>query len=164
MIMHQITLTYDESMVRKAIFRFWKRTVGLVYPVALIMMTLIFLILLYQGNRSWWIGALGAVLLISFLMILTLYLVHFRNAWHKFREMGSPVASFIVAENSATISSSAGTSTFPWSAIKEVWRYDDLWLLFFSKSQFMTFPSAQVSEEVQDYILHHIQQAGGRID
>ncbi|KTC98434.1 YcxB family protein [Legionella erythra] len=162
--MHQITLTYDESMVRKAIFRFWKRTVGLVYMLALVLMTILFAILLYQGNRSWLVGALGAVLLISFLMILTLYLVHFRNAWYKFKEMGSPVASFIAAENSATISSSAGSSTFPWSAIKEVWRYDDLWLFFFSKSQFVTFPSAQVSEEVQTYILQRIEHAGGRID
>lgn len=162
--MHQITLTYDESMVRKAIFRFWKRTVGLVYMLALMLMAIFFVILLYQGNRSWLVGALGAVLLISLLMILTLYLVHFRNTWSKFKEMGSPVASFIAAENSATISSSAGSSSFPWSAIKDVWRYDDLWLFFFSKSQFMTFPSAQVSEEIQTYILQRIQHAGGHID
>lgn len=163
MIMHQITLTYDEGIVRKAVFRFWKRTIGLFYLVALVILTILFFVLLYQGNRSWLIGVLGTALVFSLIFIVTLYLVHFRQSWHKFKEMGTPVATFIATESSATISSRAGTSTFPWSAIKEVWRYDDIWLLFFSKNQFVTFPCAQVSHDVQVYVLEHIQRAGGRI-
>ncbi len=109
-------------------------------------------------------GMTAAVFFFGAMFVAAVYVVHYRNALQKFRDMGSPRAILRMAEDSFTVTSGAGSSTLPWSSIIEVWKLKNCWLLLFSKAQFMTLPLACISEEIQAFLLNRIAAGGGKID
>ncbi len=160
---YETTLIFTESLVRQAVFAFWRRTIGIGFVVALVVNAFSLGLLIVQGNTSWLIGVLATVLALGVVFIAFLYFVHYRNSLRKFREMGSPHANFRAEEATFTISSDIGTTTLQWSAIKELWQFSGVWLLLYSKAQFSTLPLADLSAEIQAFILQRVQVAGGKI-
>lgn len=77
--------------------------------------------------------------------------------------MGTPQASFLAEDASFTITSGLGSVTVGWSSIREVWRFEQFWLLLFSKGQFSTSPLACVPAEMQAYIQQRVRATGGKI-
>ena len=160
---YETTLIYTEPLVRQAVFAFWRRSIGIGYVIALVVTASSLGLLIAQGNTSWLIGALATALAFGVLLIVLLYLVHYRNSLNKFREMGSPHATFHAEEAGFTISSGIGTTTLQWSAIKELWQFSGVWLFLYSKAQFSTLPLAGLPPEMQAFILQRVQAAGGKI-
>ncbi len=160
---HQSTLTYTEPLVRKAVFAFWRRTVGIGFFIALGLLSCSLILLIWQGDRSWVVGALGAFLVFGLGFALLVYVVHFRNALAKFRGMGAPTATLLVDDASFTMASGLGSTTLQWSAVTEVWRFPSFWLVLFSKAQFVTFPLASVTADTQSFILKRVAAAGGKV-
>jgi hypothetical protein len=62
-----------------------------------------------------------------------------------------------------SLSSAAGTTTLPWSAVCDVWRFESCWLLLLSKSQFVTLPLADLSAEAAEFIRTQVLAAGGKV-
>ena len=118
---------------------------------------------LAEGDRSWLVGLVAALVLIGVLLPLMVYLVHYRNSIGKFRQMAEPLAEFIADEDQFTLSSSLGATTLKWNAVTEVWRLETLWLLLFSKAQFVTLPLEGMSEQMRSFILDKVRAAGGKI-
>ena len=92
-----------------------------------------------------------------------LYVIHFRNAVRKFNAMGNPCAELTVSKESFTLSSGLGTTTLRWSAVSELWQFPEVWLLFFSKAQFITLPLEGLSQESMAAIVQNVEVAGGKI-
>ena len=82
---HSTTLTCDESLIREAVFRFWRRTVGWRFPIALAVVAVSLGTLLLGGDRSWFVGVEASVLVLVIGFVVALYAVHYRNAMAKFR-------------------------------------------------------------------------------
>ena len=61
------------------------------------------------------------------------------------------------------MASAIGTTTFNWSTIKEIWQFDDFWLLLFSRAQFATLPTACLPAEMRDFIAEKVRSAGGKV-
>jgi len=160
---YETTLIFSEPLVRQAVFAFWRRTIGIGYVIALVVSVFSLGLLIAQGNTSWLIGALATALAFGVLFVVFLYVGHYRNSLNKFREMGSPHATFLAEEASFTIGSSIGTTTLQWSAIKELWQFSGIWLLLYSKAQFSTLPLTDMPPEMQAFILQRVQEAGGKI-
>jgi hypothetical protein len=157
------SLLYTEPLVRRAVRRFSVRVVGWIYPLALVLMLASILMDLLRGDHSWWVGVMGAVLAMAVVFPIFLYRNQLSAALFKFRALkGEPVV-FQVSESSFAIRSAAGSAELPWHAITEVWRYDDCWLLLFSKAHFMTFPLANVTSEMQSFVLERIREKGGKL-
>jgi len=156
-------LEYDERLLRRAAFAFWRRTTGLRTLVAAAISAIALGYLVCAGNRSWVVGMLGTGLAIAFLLMVAVYQVHYRRAIAKFRAMGEPRAMLRADDAGFTLSSSIGTSTLPWSAISEVWQFPGFWLLLFSRSQFSTLPTDNISPEMQELIVSRVAAAGGKI-
>ncbi len=161
---HQAKLHYDEALLREALFGFWWRTVTGRLLVAMVVCIAGFVYFWVSGDRSWIIGAFGAALLFGVGMIAAVFFVHSANMKRKFRDMGSPEATFTAFESSFSVASGAGSSTIPWSSVTEVWKLKRCWLLLFSRAQFITLPLASVPEEMRTFILQRIADAGGRTD
>lgn len=157
------TLEYSEALVREAVRAFWRRTVGVGFVVALTLLAGSLAVLLWHGDRSWFVGAIGAFLLFGLAFAALVYTVHLRNALAKFRGMGPPVATLELADDTFTVASGLGRSSLPWSAVTEVWRYPTFWLLLFSKSQFITLPLASLPADAQTFILARVAAAGGKV-
>ena len=160
---HHATLIYAEPLLRQAVFAFWRRSVGVGFVVALAVVAISLGVLIGQGETSWLVGVLATVLALGIAFVVALYFVHYRNSLRKFREMGSPQATFLAEESSSTFSSSIGTATFQWSAVKELWQFPGVWLLLYSKAQFSTLPLTCLPPEMQAYVAQRIRAAGGKV-
>jgi hypothetical protein len=142
---------------------YWRKTVGFGLVVGVALMTVFLSWLLVNGDRSWIVGLVAAVILLGVLMPAAVYVVHYRNSMGKFREMSQPVAELVADEDAFTFSSDRGTTSLKWDAVKEVWRFESLWLLLFSKAQFVTVPLENVPSPMQAFILDRVRASGGKI-
>ena len=161
---HETTLIYSETLLRQAVFAFWRRSVGVGFIVALLVGALGLIVLIAQGVASWLAGALAAVLVLGIGFAAAVYFVHYRKSLRKFRQMDKPQATFRADESSFTMSSDIGTTTLQWSAVKELWQFPSVWLLLYSKAQFSTLPLACLSPETQAYIVQRVRASGGKVD
>jgi drug/metabolite transporter (DMT)-like permease len=161
---HETTLIYSETLLRQAVFAFWRRSVGVGFIVALLVGALGLIVLIAQGVASWLAGALAAVLVLGIGFAAAVYFVHYRKSLRKFRQMDKPQATFRADESSFTMSSDIGTTTLQWSAVKELWQFPSVWLLLYSKAQFSTLPLACLPPETQAYIVQRVRESGGKVD
>ncbi|MBD7923192.1 YcxB family protein [Xanthomonas sp. Sa3BUA13] len=161
--MHRATLSYDKKLIRQAVASYWWRVVGLRYVVALALVAGPLVFLVRGGNASWLVGVLASVLALGFALPVALYAIHYRNSLLKLDAMGTPLGTLAASETSLSLSSGAGTTTMPWSAVREVWRFDSYWLLLLSKSQFVTLPLADLSPEAAEFIRTRVLAAGGKV-
>jgi hypothetical protein len=160
---HIATLEYTESLLQEAVFAFWMRTVGVGFLAALALLLGSLVFLVWRGDRSWFVGALGAFFVLGVGLASVVYFVHLRNAMAKFRGMGAPIATLSFDDASFSMSSGLGSTSLHWSAVTEIWRFPTFWLLLFSKAQFVTVPLATVSSEAQAFILSRVSAAGGKV-
>lgn len=160
---HETTLIYSESLLRQAVFAFWRRSVGLGFILMLVALAASLGVLVALGAASWLIGTLAAVVVIAAALAAALYVVHYRNSLRKFREMDKPRATFRADESSFTMSSDVGTTTLQWSAVKELWQFPSVWLLLYSKTKFSTLPLACLPPETQAFVLQRVRAAGGKV-
>lgn len=161
---HEATLIYSTALLRQAVFAFWRRSVGVGFFVALFIAAIGLVVLVALGQSSWIIGGLATVLAVGVAFAIVIYVVHYRRSLQKFRQMDKPQALFRAEESSFTMSSDIGTTTLQWSAVKELWQFQNVWLLLYSKAQFTTLPLACLSPETQAYIVQCVRDAGGRVD
>lgn len=157
------TLIYSESLIKKAVLSFWWRTVGVKFLIALALIIFGLASGYRAGNQSWVMGVLVSVLFFGVAIIVALYVVHYKGAIKRFKAMGEPTATLTITSETCTFVSGAGAATLPWSAITEVWQFSDYWLLFYSKAQFSILPLANLSSDIQDFIVQHVNDAGGKI-
>jgi hypothetical protein len=160
---HQVTLHYDEQLLRRVALSFWWRVVGLPFLVFLVLATVWVVVLIADGDRSWMVGSLATVLAFGIAVVVAIYVVHYRNIMTKFRAMRDAEATFAASGDSFSVSSDLGSTTLGWNTITEVWRFPAFWLLFFSRAQFSTLPLADLTPELKELILERVQAAGGRI-
>jgi hypothetical protein len=52
--------------------------------------------------------------------------------------------------------SGLGKVELPWTAVKKVWRFPEVWLLFFDGGGYSTLPTAQLDPELRAFILDRI--------
>jgi len=160
---HQATLTYTEPLLRRAVFAFWRRTVGIDLLIATAIVAGALAFFLLQGDSSWRVGVLATVLMLAITFAPAIYVVHYRNTMAKLRNMGNPQAILRAEESSFSVTSGIVSSTLQWSSIMEVWCFPEFWLLLFSKAQFMTVPLSTLSPDMQTFVLQQVKAAGGKV-
>lgn len=161
--MHRVTLRYDRKLIRQAVASFCWRVVGRRYVIALILVAAPLVVLVRGGNASWLVGVLASVLALGIAFPVALYATHYRNALRRLDAMVAPVGTLEASASSLSLSSAAGTTTLPWSAVCDVWRFESCWLLLLSKSQFVTLPLADLSVEAAEFIRNQVLAAGGKV-
>jgi YcxB-like protein len=160
---YRTTLRYTDHLVAQAVRFYWRRTVGIGLLFALALISVFLAWRLIDGDRSWVVGLVGAVVLLGVLMPVVVYVTHYRNSMGKFREMANPTAELVASEDAITISSDRGSSTLRWDLVREVWRSESVWLLLLSKAQFVTLPRADLPAPLQDFILDRVEASGGKV-
>jgi YcxB-like protein len=156
------TLHYNEQLVRRAVRRFCWRTLGGLYLVALLALTVFVIIATGSGDRSWLMGVVGTILVGGFAVPVVLYRNQLSAALARFRALEGRPASFQATDQTVTIRSAGGMSEFPWRTITGVWQYDDCWLLL-TGPHFMTFPLAGVSPAARAFLIDRVTANGGKI-
>jgi hypothetical protein len=154
-------LVYDRGLVLRGINSHWRNVVGFRFLVALGLVVASTSVLLCIGNRSWFVGVLGAAPLLCVSFLFTLYLSHRHSALARLHAMGRPTVNFSADESGFTLQSSLGASTLPWSSIKSISRFPDYWLVYFARSQFITLPIANLPTSTTEFVAAQVATAGG---
>jgi hypothetical protein len=124
---------------------------------------MLFVFLLMRGDRSWLVGLTGTVVGIGLLTTASIYVVHIRNSMAKFREMGTPHATLKLDDSSFTIKSEMGAATLQWAAVKEVWCFEGVWLLLYSRGYFNILPLENLPTEMRSFITERVVAFGGKV-
>ncbi|MGJ7902329.1 YcxB family protein [Lysobacter sp. 1R34A] len=161
--MHSLTLNYTEPLLRQAVLGFWRRVVGLRFLIVFALNAVALGVLLANRDGSWLTGLMAATFALGLGFMTMLYLVHYRNSLRKLKAMRKPQASLVLTEKNFSLSADSGSSTLPWSAVTEVWKFETCWLLLFSKAQFVTLPLSDVPADARNFILEHVVAAGGKV-
>lgn len=162
-VQREAVLVYSDQLVRRAVFAFWRRSVGMAMLLALAIVGVSLAVLVADGDRSWVVGVLATTFAMGVAMSIAVYVVHIRNSMNVFRELGDAPASFRADETSFTVASARGSGTLQWSAVKELWQFPGFWLLLYSKAQFSTLPLECIPPELQAYIAERVVASGGRV-
>ena len=161
--MQTITLHYTKSLVTTAVNRFWLRTVGVPFIVAYALMVLFFGYLVAGGNRSWLVGALGAILVIAFALLAAIYNRHYRDSIQRFQNLGSEEAVLEFDDAMFRLSSEIGKSEMKWDVVSEVWIFPEFWLVLMTRAQFFTLPTADMNESVQGFLRSRFEAVGAKV-
>ena len=159
--MNEVKLRYTEPLLRDAVRFFFLRTLyhrlGPSFFIAMAVSGLGLAWMLFQGEPGWGVGFLLGVCFLMVFFLAAIYVGHGRNTIGTFRRMKSPEAILRYSEDEIGFSSDLGTSSVPWSAIREVWRHDRFWLLVFTPAQFVTLPLDDLDASAQAFILRKVE-------
>lgn len=161
--MEPVTLKYSEKFIREAVRSYWLRTVGPVFPAVSLLLAAFIIYRAVNGDRSWFIGALGAVVVIGGSVMIASYFVHLSRSLARLRRMKKPEATLELGEERFKVASDVGASEIQWSLIKQLWRFEHAWLLLFSGNEFMTLPTDGLSEESKKFIVARVKETGAKI-
>jgi hypothetical protein len=156
--MKPITLHYSEGLLRRAVRTFWWQGTGWSYVVSVALCCAWLAFRLWSGDRSWVVGMLGALLACLVVISAVVYVVHYRASLGRFRRMRVPEATLELGEERFRVTSDLGASEIGWAAITGVRRYPDFWLLYFSRAQFITLPTADLPDEARTLILAKVKE------
>lgn len=161
--MEPITLKYSEQYVRDAVRLYWRRTIGLVYPVVSLLLAVFVIYQVMNGERSWFVGVVGAVAAISIAVIIAVYFVNLSRSLGRFRRMKDPVATLELGQERFKIVSDVGTSEISWALIKQLLCFEHIWLVLFSSSEYITLPVDDLSEQEKQFIIDQMKENGVKI-
>ena len=116
-----------------------------------------------DGDRSWFIGVIGAIVVIGFAVMVVSYFVHLSRSLGRLRRMKIPEATLELSEESFKVTSDVGASEMQWSIGKQIWCFEHAWLLFFAGSDFMTLPTDGLSDEAKAFISVRAKANGAKI-
>jgi hypothetical protein len=157
MAMEPLRLHYTEALLRRAVRAFWWAETGWSFVVPLALITAWFATLVWRGDRSWWVGTLGALLGFCVLISATVYVTHYRAAFRRLRRMRVPQATVELGPDRIRLASDVGVAEMEWRAFTGVRRFPDFWLLYFSRAEFITLPAADLPDEARTFILAKVE-------
>lgn len=159
----QVHLTYSEPLIRRVVRQHMLHLFGRQALVSLALCLVMLILFLATGRRDWLFGLMLAALLAVVLGYPYMYLTYLRRTLQSYREMAPPTLVVAFDATALTMSGSLGSSTLAWPLLKNVWRYDEAWMLGFHKGQTSILPLAGLNEESQAFILERVAEHGGAI-
>jgi hypothetical protein len=140
-------LDYTEAMVRDAVNTYVRRRlIGETKASWIIMLFFAILLvsLIWNGDRSWFVGAVGVAVLAPFLLVAIGWRAHFINTVGRFRRMQAPVAQVTLHEDRLSLASDLGSGDLTWPSFTEVWERPGYWMVFSGRNQFNIVPIANI--------------------
>jgi hypothetical protein len=158
----QTTVTYSEPLIRRAIFRFWKRFIAWHGFAAIAVCTVVCAWAVLWQAEAWIIyGSLALWLLLG--TSAGVYFTYLSRSLSKFRRMNDPIAQITISNDLFRVKSSVGESSLQWRVFEAIWRFPEAWLLFTGKNTFMTLPIDFISIEDRELMCAKVKENGGRI-
>ncbi len=161
--MTPIELIYSEKLIKDTVKKCWLRQIGPFFFVVLSALTIYEIYLIFSGDRTWYVGLIGAVVIIGAITIFSSYIVQINRALSRLKRMGNPRALFEYSDSNFKVSSDIGASEFKWSIISKLMCLDKAWVIYFSENETMTLPISNINKETQEFILSKVEENKGKI-
>lgn len=159
---HVATLSFSAELIQRAVFSYWLRGVGWKALLTMAALVVVLALEISSGSHSWAVGVFGTLLLAAAGSVMLIYFVHLRQSMDKFRKLKVPKATLVVEEDGLSLTSDAGGATMRWDAVYAIWKFDEYWLMLFSRAQFVTLPLADIPEQMREFILSRTSRHVGQ--
>jgi hypothetical protein len=157
-------VVYDRAMVAEAARRFCLRSIGWRGFGAFAVTLAALLSLVAGGDRSWLVGAIGAVLGLAVLFGLAMFVVPYRRSLARFEALADGAAELGFDEDGFLTRSALGEQRFDWRWVERVWTYPRFWMVFLRGSNYMLIPTAGLDDVTSAFVRERVEASGGRID
>lgn len=158
------TITYDKSLVRRALNRYMLRRLGTSFFVALGAAAIILAFSFLADAWNWFMSVLGAVLVSALAFILFVYIGRRRAAEGFFDKGSDPTVTFQFTGDGVRTVSDIGTTDLKWQVFDEILKFQDIWLLVYARSGYMTLPVDQLTPECMHFIETQIAQSANNAE
>jgi hypothetical protein len=149
----EITVEYPAELVKDSVKKYWINFIGISGFITLIAIAIIFLVLVWSGDRSWLFGVVLASFVIYSGIIAFSYFRLLNMAMQKVRLMGSPIATVRFCDHSISLEADSGKSEIPWRQVKKILQYENFWLVVIGSGSYFTLPIAKFDDELRMFIL-----------
>ena len=160
----EITVVYTRDLIKLAVWKTWihnrsgKQTVAFVFCCAACVLLLI------EGERSWFVGFLATAAALLLIANLAEYRLDASRATAKFdRAETDATRQFAFTDANIKITSDSGQTEFSWKTIKKVWRYPTMWLILVRNEGFFTLPNANLDDKLENFIIGKVRENGGKV-
>jgi len=157
-IMASTELIYSEDLIKETTRKYWLRQWGPFFFILLSALAVYLFYLMFTGNRTWYVGLIGAVVLMGTLIVIASYFVQRNRALSRLKKMGNLRAVFEYSDTHFKVTSDLGSSEFRWSLITKILCLDRAWILYFSENEIMTLPISNMSDETRAFILSKVRK------
>ncbi len=162
--MEKIELIYSEELIKNTLKKYCFRQFGVTFFLVLFALIIYLICLVFTGSHSWQTGFIGSIVALGIIAIFFVYVIQKNRSLTKFKKMGNPKVSFEYSDTIIKISSGIGTSEFKWSIISKVMRFKNAWILCFSESETMIFPTSNVTEKSKNDILSKLKENNVKVE
>jgi hypothetical protein len=170
----EISVRYTPQLVKTAVRCFWFRQVGWSTFISVCLVFAAFVYLLIARDRSWVYSHWGpnwflvvmivfGLLLLFCVVFIKICLRSLKEALEELAKRKSAVVVWRFTEGHISTRSDLATVEISWELIKKVWRFPEVWLLFFSKDNYMTLPLQYVDNELRQFIAAKVTANGGAV-
>ena len=161
MMNREITVSYSRELIRFAVWKFWTRNIGLGSFLIFAAVCVAFILVFLSGDRSWFLGFLGAAIVFSLGIACASYFIYLRRSMEKFDRMETPTAKFRFTDERVGIESNIGSTELSWKMIEKIWQYPSVWLVFIAKQGYITLPTANLDDELRQFITERVRENNG---
>ena len=158
-----LSLDVYRTVMRRVFLR--KRRLFLALMVVAAALLLFICIKGFFAGPDWWIaGAPDGILLLLMMLVLGWsYVWMLRNATSHVAKFGEQQAVYEITDEHLRCETETGSERFPWRAFDAVWRYPDMWLLFYNPVNMLILPADQITPEVGEFIVGKVRENGGKV-
>lgn len=160
---YETTLSYTEAMIIAAAKKYWLRKYSIDAVLSIHVLGAVSYLFFVEGYQNWAVGFLLAIALIYTITVYAGFFVWRGRSLSIFRAMGGSLARWSFTDDAFICESGAGKAELKWTTIKKLWRYSDVWLLFYASGTYSTLPVETLSGEAKNFIEQKIREAGGHI-
>jgi hypothetical protein len=132
-------------------------------PVGLIALWCSVLGLYALGGRSWYVTAFATIGVLAPVILCLSYFAYRKRYLDSLKRFSSDECVFRFSDDGVEVVSSLGESRFKWQVVEKIWRFPEVWLLFFSKHHYTTLPLDDLTPELRDFISKKVSDNGGEI-
>lgn len=150
--MHTTTIRYDRALVRRALNRFFARTLGKPFFAVFGLLCMYFVYALASGTWSQISTYIAIAMGVMSSVLGLVYVLRLRASTGFFDKSDEPIVEFEFQEDVMVMTSSLGTSKLEWEVFEDVMKFSNIWLLIYARGGYITLPLEQLSSECQAFI------------
>jgi hypothetical protein len=156
------TVRYTKDHCLAAAWRYWQRRLGWRYALELALGVGL-LLLATQGPYRWLEIAIMVAVGLFAVVGAAVFFLHWARALQGLAALEPPTSTWTLTEDAIAQASSRGESAVGWAALREVWRFDDLWLLVWGRDVYSTIPFGQLPRVARAMIERRVKDSGGKV-
>jgi hypothetical protein len=123
------------------------RRLGAAFFVTLAALTTFFIVVYFADFWLWPFTYMVIALVLCLVLISYVYFIRLRAAEGFFDKADDPIVILKFSTEGVRTESALGSTDLKWTVFDEILKFDDLWLLVYCKSGYMTLPLDQLTPE-----------------